>query len=244
MANYKKKYYWLKLDRNFFKRHDIRVIEAMDNGKDYILFYLKLLVESIDHEGELRFSETIPYDDKMLSVITNTNIDIVRTAIKIFSKLSLMEIYDDKTIYLNETEKMLGKSASTHRVQAYREREKQKQLNDSNVTETLHETQLEKEKELEEEEDIEKENKSTKTKRFVKPTIDELEKYIKEKKYNIDAERFFHYYESKGWKVGNANMKSWKSAMVTWNKNRANGKNSYNKKEKDDVSIDWLDEYK
>ena len=81
-----KKYYWLKLKNDFFKRHDIKIIEDMPNGKDYILFYLKLLVESVGHEGELRFSETIPYNENMLSTITNTNIDVVRSAIKI-SKL-------------------------------------------------------------------------------------------------------------------------------------------------------------
>ena len=70
-----KKYYWLKLQKDFFKRHDIQIIESMPNGKEYILFYLKLLAESVSHEGELRFSETIPYDEKMLSVVTNTNID-------------------------------------------------------------------------------------------------------------------------------------------------------------------------
>ena len=46
-----KKYYWLKLKKDFFKRHDIQIIENMPNGKDYVLFYLKLLVESVDHEG-------------------------------------------------------------------------------------------------------------------------------------------------------------------------------------------------
>ena len=86
-----KKYYWLKLKRDFFKRHDIQIIESMPNGKDYVLFYLKLLVESIDHEGNLRFSDTIPYDEHMLSTITNTNIDIVRTALKMFEKLGTSE---------------------------------------------------------------------------------------------------------------------------------------------------------
>ena len=60
----KRKYFWLKLKKDFFKRHDIRVIEGMDNGKDYVLFYLKLLVESIDHDGNLRFNDMVPYDDK------------------------------------------------------------------------------------------------------------------------------------------------------------------------------------
>lgn len=103
-----KKYFWLKLKRDFFKRHDIRIIEDMPNGKEYILFYLKLLCESVDHEGSLRFSETIPYNDNMLSTITNTNVDVVRNAIKIFSELKMMELLDDGTIFMQECQKMMG----------------------------------------------------------------------------------------------------------------------------------------
>ena len=103
-----KKYYWLRLQRDFFKRHDIRIIEEMENGKDYLLFYMKLLVESIDHEGELRFSETVPYNEKMLSVVTNTNIDIVRSALKAFETLKMIEILPDETIFMTEVNKMIG----------------------------------------------------------------------------------------------------------------------------------------
>ncbi len=103
-----KKYYWLKLKKDFFKRHDIKIIEDMDNGKDYILFYLKLLCESVDHEGCLRFSETIPYNEKMLSTITNTNIDIVRSALKVFRELNMLEVLEDRTIFMTECQKMLG----------------------------------------------------------------------------------------------------------------------------------------
>jgi predicted phage replisome organizer len=102
------KYYWLKLKRDFFKRHDIRIIEEMPNGKDYILFYLKLLLESIDHAGALRFSDTVPYNEQMLSIVTNTNIDIVRAAMKLFVDLNMMTICDDKTIYMTEVEKLIG----------------------------------------------------------------------------------------------------------------------------------------
>ena len=93
-----KKYFWLRLKRDFFKRHDIQIIEAMPNGKDYILFYLKLMLESVDHEGSLRFSETIPYNEEMLATITRTNVDIVRSAIKVFSGLNMMDLLDDGTL--------------------------------------------------------------------------------------------------------------------------------------------------
>lgn len=120
-----KKFYWLKLKKDFFKRHDIKIIEAMPNGKDYILFYLKLLCESLDHNGNLRFSDNIPYSEEMLSVITNTNIDVVRSAIKVFTELKMMEILDDQTIYMIEVNNMLGsESESAERVRKHREKEK------------------------------------------------------------------------------------------------------------------------
>lgn len=103
-----KKYYWLKLKKDFFKKHEIRIVESMPNGKDYILFYLKLLVESINHEGHLRFSDTIPYNEEMLSSITNTNIDIVRAAMAIFKELQMIEVLDDSTIFMTEVSEMIG----------------------------------------------------------------------------------------------------------------------------------------
>lgn len=103
-----KRYYWLKLKRDFFRRHDIQIVENMPNGKDYILFYLKLLCESVDHNGNLRFSEQIPYNEQMLATITNTNIDVVRSAIQVFEELGMMEVLDDGTYFMNEVQKMLG----------------------------------------------------------------------------------------------------------------------------------------
>ena len=124
------KYYWLKLKRDFFKRHDIRIIESMPNGKDYILFYLKLLLESIDHEGKLRFSDTIPYNEQMLSVITNTNIDVVRSAMDVFKELNMIEIFDDQTIYMAEVDKLIGsETKGAERVRKHRETKKLLQCN-------------------------------------------------------------------------------------------------------------------
>ena len=149
-----KKFYWLKLKRDFFKRHDIRIIEEMPNGKDYVLFYLKLLLESIDHEGSLRFSDTIPYNEQMLSVITNTNVDIVRRALEIFTGLKLIEIFDDQTIYMGEVEKMIGsESWSAERVRRFRDKQKALLCN-GDVTSCNEEKEIEIKKETDKEKDI------------------------------------------------------------------------------------------
>lgn len=53
-------------------------------------------------------------------------------------------------------------------------------------------------------------------KRFVKPSINEIAAYCKERGNDIDAAAFFDYYESKGWKVGGNPMKDWKAAVRNW----------------------------
>lgn len=55
--------------------------------------------------------------------------------------------------------------------------------------------------------------------RFQKPTIEQIENEIMEKQLNVDAERFYYYYESNGWKVGKNKMKDWKACLRTWNRN-------------------------
>ena len=54
--------------------------------------------------------------------------------------------------------------------------------------------------------------------RFQKPSIEEIRQYCQEKGYNVDAEQFFNFYESKGWVVGKSPMKNWRAAVCTWNK--------------------------
>ena len=59
----------------------------------------------------------------------------------------------------------------------------------------------------------------TTKKRFVKPKLEDIRDFCLEKNINIDVDRFFNYYESKGWKVGVTPMKDWKAAVRNWAKN-------------------------
>ena len=62
--------------------------------------------------------------------------------------------------------------------------------------------------------------------RFVKPTVEEVAAHVSAKGYTFDAEQFWNYYESKGWLVGRAPMKSWQSACVTWQRKDASAANA------------------
>lgn len=67
---------------------------------------------------------------------------------------------------------------------------------------------------------LELERDKNKATRFIKPTLDEIKIFLKEQEYETDisryADRFYNFYESKGWKVGKEKMKDWKAAIRGW----------------------------
>lgn len=65
-------------------------------------------------------------------------------------------------------------------------------------------------------------NSDTPKKTFKKPTVEEIRAYCTERKNKVDPERFFDFYESKGWKVGKSAMKDWRACVRTWEKQNFN----------------------
>lgn len=64
-----------------------------------------------------------------------------------------------------------------------------------------------------------------KSTRFVPPTVDEIKDYCLERNNNVDAEKFYDFYQAKGWMVGKNKMKDWKAAVRTWEKGNSKSGN-------------------
>lgn len=163
-----KKYYWLKLPRDFFGKHYIKILRAKENGELLVLFYMWMLTESIDHAGRLRYSEDIPYDEEMLAEASGFALHIVTQALQQLPKLQLVILESDGSLFLPKTADMVGsESGSAQRVREYRERKNSKEKKPETVENTESNDNVTKcnadvqksniEKELEKE--LEKENK-------------------------------------------------------------------------------------
>lgn len=97
-------------------------------------------------------------------------------------------------------------------------------------------------------EDKEKINqKESPSKKFVPPTVDEVRAYCEERNNDIDAEGFVAFYESKGWMIGKNKMKSWKSAVITWEKHQPSysTKQAQDKQDREDEArgIEHIDDW-
>ena len=121
----KKRFYWLKLKKDFFQQHQIKVLKALPNGRLYALIYLELMAESTTHDGELRYSKMLPYDTITLASVIDEDKDNVEKAIETLINLELVEILDDGTIYMREIQKLIGsETGKAERMRDYRERKK------------------------------------------------------------------------------------------------------------------------
>ena len=225
------KFYWLKLKRDFFKRHDIFIIEGMENGMEITHFYIKLMLESVDHNGELRFNEEIPYTPEMFASITRMNIESVNRSISILKSFGLLELKEDGTYVLPKVASMIDSASDSdgaRRMRRLREQnvqscEQNVQESEQNVTDVRTKRDENKSKSKSKSIEIDKRD-SIKRKTFSKPTLEEISAYCQERNNSVDAQRFFDYYEAKGWVVGKSPMKDWKAAVRTWERNESEPK--------------------
>ena len=91
MAKYDKtKKYWLQLKEDWFEEDAIKWIEDQKNGKEYSLFYMKLMLKSIKTNGILIRQVgkmLIPYEPQSIADLTRTEVDTVIVAMELLKKL-------------------------------------------------------------------------------------------------------------------------------------------------------------
>lgn len=294
-----KRYFWLKLHKDFFQRKEIKRLRKIAGGDTYTIIYLKMLLRSIMSDGKLYFDGLEDDFASELALDLDEKEENVQITIQYLLKSGLLEMCSDEEYYLPDTKDSTGcETAVASRVRKHRERKKALQCNtDVTQVKQLCNGEIEKEikldKELYKEKDIDidtlslceqkslihdvwedtfdlitanvkksldnlvdeygavitkqaildakKQGKShikyvegvlknkmlernvpvsnTKKKRFVKPTVEEVKQYCIERNNCVNAEQFYDYYESNGWKVGKNAMKDWKACVRTWERN-------------------------
>lgn len=222
-----KKYYYLRLKDNFFDSDELKILESMKDGYLYSNILLKLYLRSLKNDGKLVVNERIPYSADMLASVTGHQVGTIKQALSIFKDLGLIDVLDNGAIYMLDIQNFIGKGSSeADRKREYRQRIETDRTNvQTNLRQISEKSPPEIEIELEKDIEIEKEihssakSTTTKRKRFEKPTLSQITQYCLERNNNVNAEQFYDYYESNGWKVGKNSMKDWKACVRTWERN-------------------------
>lgn len=160
-----KRYYWLKLPKDFFEDKAIKRLRQIAGGDTYTIIYLKMLLKSMEDDGKLFYEgiEDTICDEIALDI--NESADDVQVTISYLEKKGLLVVTDSEVELTRLTEMVGSESAVTERVRKHREAQKLLQCNASMLQGNTIETKCntEKEKEIEKSrEDIDTDKKKKK----------------------------------------------------------------------------------
>ena len=209
---------WIKITTDIFDDEKILLIESLPEAYAIITCWFKLLclAGKQNNRGVFLMNDKIAYTDKMLATIFRMKETTVQLALKTFEEFGMIELVDGViTIPKWEKHQSLDKLEEKKKYdREYQARKRQeKRLLIENRTTSL--TMSNDNRALDKEEDKE-EDKEIKSKRFIKPTLNEVETYITENNLNVNAQQWLDYYESNGFMVGRNHMKDWKACVRRW----------------------------
>ena len=200
MADHKK---WFKVWTSILSDPDFELMPLEDWGR-----WLKLCSLAALHGVTGNVTMPVTYFKQKFNISDGENLKLPNVTTVTSNGLV--------TVTIKNWEKYQVFSESYDRVVRYREKQKTKK-EENIVTETL---QPLPDKKRREEKNITTVHLA---RTFQKPTIQEITSYCNDRKNSVDPEKFFSHYESNGWKVGRNPMKSWRAAVITWEKSGLNG---------------------
>ena len=120
-----RKYYWIKLKKDFMSSDAVDFLMSQKNGAEYVVLYQMLCLMTVKTNGKLerQLNEVIiPYDAEKIQRDTKYfNIDTVRNALQLYTHLGLIYKDENGCLTIADYENIVGsESGSAERVRRFR----------------------------------------------------------------------------------------------------------------------------
>ena len=141
-----KKYYWLKLEENYFDLKVQKALRKLPSGSDMLICYLKMQLKYLNTGGIIEFQGIYDELAQELALDIDEEEDLVKMTLSILEKWKVLEPYNNG-IYITEMQERIG-SKTDVAIRVARHRERQKMLhcnNDETKCNSIKEIEIEKE---------------------------------------------------------------------------------------------------
>lgn len=146
-------YFWLKLDHNFFKNLAIKQAMKIPGGKEMILIYQMLMLESLATEGVLYYEGILSSIEKELAIKLEVTEEEIQMTLSYFKGVGLIQIDDFSNAEMLQVPALMKQE--TNWAEYKRNQREQKRLDNVQSMSKGCPTEIEKEIEKELEQDIE-----------------------------------------------------------------------------------------
>lgn len=128
-----KRYFWLKLQNNFFEQKEIKLLRKIAGGDTYTVIYLKMLLASLKDDGKLYFESIGDDFAEELALQLDEEKNNVEVTLNYLQRKGLLEAVNPDEFFLNRVPEMVGsESYSAERMRNLRKRQ---ELQSANILE-------------------------------------------------------------------------------------------------------------
>lgn len=232
---------WIKIATDIFDDEKIMLIEASGDDCYAIItvwFKLLCLAGKQNNGGIFMLNDKLAYNEEMLATIFRMKSTTIRKALDMFEQFGMIERIEgvvsipnwNKHQSLDKLEQLKQNNRDRQRKYYYKQKAKKILGNSTpNVRPNINLTEpntLDIDKEIEEENKNKKEeielDSSSRLKATTTPTLKEIEDYVREKNYKVNAKKFYEVNEARGWKIANNEIINWKYLLAIWNTKEVN----------------------
>ena len=207
-----RRFYWLKLKEDFFESKRVKKLRKLAGGDTLTIIYLKMQLKSIKTDGVLTYTGLEKSFAEELALDIDESPEDVGLLLNYLLSVGLIETADNINFLLPYAAECIGsEGTSAERVRNFRERKALQSNADVTQVKRLCNVEIEKEIEI----DKEKDN-NRRSRVFTPPTREEVKAYCQERNKGVNPDKWYDFYESKGWMVGKNKMKDWKASVRTW----------------------------
>ena len=124
-----KTYFWLKIQDEFFRQKEIKILRNMEKGAVYMIIYQKMLLYSLKNESKLFFDNLQDTFEEELALLLDEKVEDVKATVDFLERANLMECVSSDEFLLLQVNELTGRESETaKRVRKHRETKKEEDL--------------------------------------------------------------------------------------------------------------------
>ncbi len=102
------RYFWIKLQDDFFSQEDIRYLRTLPSGSDIVIIYLELLCISLRQKGYVYLRGRYPTVEEEIAFLLSEDAQLVRLALSALENCKLITRGEKLDVYMEEFECLVG----------------------------------------------------------------------------------------------------------------------------------------
>ena len=129
-----KKYYWLKLHKDFFKSKEIKKLRKIAGGDTFVIIYLKMQLLSIESNGLIEYEEIEPTFAEELALELDEDETNVNATILFLESMGMLKEAENSSFVIPHVVDLIGSETPQARSMRKKRVAENQRVTDKNVT--------------------------------------------------------------------------------------------------------------